>query len=164
MRRPVEMAADCGQLPDSPSSQSDAAEHLPARTANSLPSRRRGGAGGAHGGRHARPASAPDAATPGAQRPRAEGRRGARAPRAPGAAGQPAARRKTGNLKTSRCEGRRQFSRFPGLRPGKLKTRNPGDLRQGSLGSQIPAPPLDSVRHSERHAGRAWRRRSPWGD
>ena len=52
--------------------------------ANPLPSRTRGRAGSAHGGGHARPASPPHAATPGARRPlhREAGarRRGARRP------------------------------------------------------------------------------------
>jgi hypothetical protein len=70
---------DCGQSKSCPTrlpSQSAGAEHLRARTANSLSSRTRGRPGGAHRRGHVRPAGASRAATPEATVPRRERRWG----------------------------------------------------------------------------------------
>jgi hypothetical protein len=105
-------------------SQSETAEHLRAPTANSLPSRRRGRAGGAHGGRHARPRERAPRGHSGQQAGRCGETQWSRASAPLGSA--PGTRRKTGNLgnlETWRPGAVRGDVRFPDLQVPRFPAR-----------------------------------------
>jgi hypothetical protein len=86
------------------------------RPLKSLPSRRRGRAGGPHGGRHARPPLAPRAATPGARRAGVRGGSAGGA-RGPPLRSAPGTQRKTENqVSGAPPAARRDLSSHPGAR------------------------------------------------